>query len=170
MSANPELNLKLQRGAPASAVPRKWYQFVNDVLKYITVRNGRIFKTGNRWVIECGGGTFPAFPFRVSVSGGTVVVTEGYRCVIDNAWESYTGTGDFPVASGGTVYMTRTYPIWDNVTETITTPGAWSELLYGTPPANNTTRHTIRIATVTAAGAVTQEHFGNISVTDWGEC
>lgn len=47
-----ELNLNIQAGAPASAVPRSWFLFVNNVLKYLRVRDGRIITNGDKWTIE----------------------------------------------------------------------------------------------------------------------
>lgn len=47
-----ELSLNIKPGAPASAVPRKWFIFVNNVLKYLKIENGRIITYGDRWTIQ----------------------------------------------------------------------------------------------------------------------
>ena len=56
MQIHPELNLTIAPGAPASAVPRKWYLYINNVLKFLTVRNGKLIVKDDKWTLECGGG------------------------------------------------------------------------------------------------------------------
>jgi hypothetical protein len=51
MQTNRELDLRLNPGGPASAVPRQWFLFVNNVLRYLKVRNGRLDVQGNKWTI-----------------------------------------------------------------------------------------------------------------------
>jgi hypothetical protein len=53
MQNNRELDLRLNPGGPASAVPRQWFLFVNNVLRYLKVRNGRLDVQGNKWTIIC---------------------------------------------------------------------------------------------------------------------
>ena len=55
MQVHPQLNLTIAPGAPASAVPRKWYLYVNNVLKFLTVRNGKLIVKDDKWTLECGG-------------------------------------------------------------------------------------------------------------------
>jgi hypothetical protein len=56
MQVHPQLNLTIAPGAPASAVPRKWYLYINNVLKFLTVRNGKLIVKDDKWTLECGGG------------------------------------------------------------------------------------------------------------------
>jgi hypothetical protein len=53
MQTNKELDLQIRPGAPASAVPRQWFLFVNNVLRYLKIRNGRLDIQGNKWTIIC---------------------------------------------------------------------------------------------------------------------
>jgi hypothetical protein len=53
MQTQRELNLKLKPGGPASAVPRSWFLFVNNVLKFLVVRNGRLIAQQDKWTIVC---------------------------------------------------------------------------------------------------------------------
>lgn len=47
-----QLELSINPGAPATAVPRSWFLFVNNVLKYLRVSNGNIIAYGDKWTIE----------------------------------------------------------------------------------------------------------------------
>lgn len=167
MSNAPQLDLmKIKPGAPASAISRTGIQYINDVLRDLVVRNGRLLINGSRWTIECGG-VQPDWSFKVSLSGTTITVAAGYRCVIDTPWEgvaesthSYTGSG--------VVYMVRYYPILNEDNE-IVTPGYWEATTFGTPPANDTTKHVVRLASITDRRII-HENLGNVTVTDWGDC
>jgi hypothetical protein len=53
MQTNKELDLQIVPGAPASAIPRKWFIFVNNVLKYLRVKNGRLDVRNDKWTIIC---------------------------------------------------------------------------------------------------------------------
>lgn len=57
MQHDNHLNINIRPGAPASAVPRGWFMFVNNVLRYLNIVNGRIIADGDKWTIVCGGGT-----------------------------------------------------------------------------------------------------------------
>lgn len=72
MNDHPQLKLDLKVGAPVGAVPRRWYLAINNILKYLVVRNGRLIVSGDKWVIECGGGSFSG---RAYTPGG--ILTEG---------------------------------------------------------------------------------------------
>ena len=53
MQSVPELDLNLAKGAPASAVPRKWFLLINNIFKYLQIRGGKIIVDHNdRWTIE----------------------------------------------------------------------------------------------------------------------
>jgi len=56
----PEITMKLKPGAPASAISRHAVQLTVDFIKYLTIRNGRLLRNGNRFTIECigTGGTY----------------------------------------------------------------------------------------------------------------
>lgn len=60
MQSNQELNLLINNGAPVSAIPRNWFLFINNVLRYLTVRNGKLFINDDKWTIECDTGKFSA--------------------------------------------------------------------------------------------------------------
>ena len=53
MQQDSHLNIKINPGAPASSVPRNWFLYVNNVLKYLTVINGRLITSGDKWTIVC---------------------------------------------------------------------------------------------------------------------
>jgi hypothetical protein len=53
MQTNRQLDLRVVPGAPASAIPRTWFLFVNNVLRYLKVKNGRLDVRGDRWTIIC---------------------------------------------------------------------------------------------------------------------
>jgi hypothetical protein len=53
MQTQKQLELEIKSGAPASAVPRSWFIFVNNVLKFLTVRNGRLITQQDKWTIVC---------------------------------------------------------------------------------------------------------------------
>jgi hypothetical protein len=54
MQTNKELDLRVVPGAPVSAIPRKWFIFVNNVLKYFRVKNGRLDVRNDKWTLICG--------------------------------------------------------------------------------------------------------------------
>lgn len=58
-----QLQLNINQGAPATAVPRSWFLFVNNVLKYLTIRNGKLLTNNDKWTIECA--SLPPFAFGV---------------------------------------------------------------------------------------------------------
>lgn len=133
-------------------------------------------------MIDLSGDKIPArrsnpYSFEVEYRGGLVYARYGYRCVIDFPWERHPTTGTYALngstwVNDAVVYMKRTYPILDANRE-IVTPGIWSDVLYGTPPENTALVHVFRIAStilVNDARVVVQEHIGNISVIDWGNC
>lgn len=48
----PELRVDLKRGQPVSAIPRRSLQYIFDVLRYLTVKNGTITVRKNKWTID----------------------------------------------------------------------------------------------------------------------
>jgi hypothetical protein len=56
-----ELNLRLKPKAPASAVPRSWYMFVNNVLRYLKIENGRLLVNNDKWTLVCGGNVWSGY-------------------------------------------------------------------------------------------------------------
>jgi hypothetical protein len=55
MQPQSQLNLQLKPGSPASAVPRKWFMFINNVLRFLTVQNGTLIANNDKWTLVCGG-------------------------------------------------------------------------------------------------------------------
>lgn len=59
MQPQKQLVLNLKPGAPASAVPRSWFNFVNNVLRFLSIENGVLITNNDKWTIRCigtGGG------------------------------------------------------------------------------------------------------------------
>jgi hypothetical protein len=56
MQPQSQLNLQLKPGSPSSAVPRKWFMFINNVLRFLTVQNGRLIANNDKWTLVCGSG------------------------------------------------------------------------------------------------------------------
>jgi len=54
MQQHSQLNLQLKPGSPASAVPRKWFMFINNVLRYLTIQNGTLIANNDKWTLVCG--------------------------------------------------------------------------------------------------------------------
>ena len=172
---SPDLKMRLKAGSPVAAISRSTLQYINDVLKYLTIRNGRLHVSGNRWVIECGGVAGVDYAFKVYLKAdgenSDVMVSTGYKCVVDEEWDPVESETDLgPVGTGGIVWIRRTYPTLDEDGE-IDEPGAWSDFTYDeSPPANDKTGFTFLIASIDGDSNVKQLHFGNISVMDIVDC
>jgi hypothetical protein len=71
MQPQSQLNLQLKPGSPASAVPRKWFMFINNVLRFLTVRNGTLTTVNDKWTLICGGNVWSGYYwFGGKVNGG----------------------------------------------------------------------------------------------------
>lgn len=55
MQGQTQLSIDPQVGKAVSQIPTGWFKYVNNVLKYLKVRNGRLIIDNDRWTIECGG-------------------------------------------------------------------------------------------------------------------
>ena len=120
---------------------------------------------------DSGGGVaggVPLWSFKTTISGSTVNVAGGFRRLEGVGSWSFVGADDFSYIEGGVVYMTRTYPTVQS-DGTVNENGAWSGLLYGSPPASDSEKNVIRIAQ-TVDNVVIHEHLGNISVIDIVHC
>jgi hypothetical protein len=61
MQQHSQLNLQLKPGSPASAVPRKWFMFINNVLRFLTVQNGSLIANNDKWTLVCGGNVWSGY-------------------------------------------------------------------------------------------------------------
>jgi hypothetical protein len=61
MQPQSQLNLQLKPGSPASAVPRKWFMFINNVLRFLTVQNGTLIANNDKWTLVCGGNVWSGY-------------------------------------------------------------------------------------------------------------
>jgi hypothetical protein len=61
MQPQSQLNLQLKPGSPASAVPRKWFMFINNVLRFLTVQNGTLIVNNDKWTLVCGGNVWSGY-------------------------------------------------------------------------------------------------------------
>jgi hypothetical protein len=73
----PEINMRLKAGAPFSAISRSAIQLTADFVKYLTIRNGRLIRNGNRFTIECGGTGTAQWSGRVWFGGYLVLNATG---------------------------------------------------------------------------------------------
>jgi hypothetical protein len=61
MQQHSQLNLQLKPGSPTSAVPRKWFMFINNVLRFLTVQNGTLTTVNDKWTLVCGGNVWSGY-------------------------------------------------------------------------------------------------------------
>lgn len=60
MQYSGHLDINPQPGRAISQIPTGWFKYVNNVLRFLQVRNGRLIVDNDKWTIECGGGAFAA--------------------------------------------------------------------------------------------------------------
>lgn len=56
MQTTDKLNINPQVGKSYTQIPAEWFRYVNNVLRFLQVRNGKLFVNDDKWTIECGGG------------------------------------------------------------------------------------------------------------------
>ena len=61
MQQHSQLNMQLKPGSPASAVPRKWFMFINNVLRFLTVQNGTLIANNDKWTLVCSGNVWSGY-------------------------------------------------------------------------------------------------------------
>ena len=66
------LNMNVRSGSPSAAIPAATLQYINDVLKYLDIKNGQLIVAGNRWTIECGAGANGAFNGKAYTPAGVL--------------------------------------------------------------------------------------------------
>lgn len=95
-----QLLLSINPGAPVSSVPRSWFQFVNNVLRFLEVRNGRLIANNDKWVIECNSQQNYSFRILEELDGSIRIapgfVTVGlWRIVVDETNVPTSGSSFF---------------------------------------------------------------------------
>lgn len=171
MQNNKALNLMLNAGAPASAVPRTWFLFVNNVLKYLTIRNGRLLVNNDKWTIECIGSSTIKHDFvvtkEINEDGDPIIkVKEGYISAYNTLNEGFVfvDAEEFPYVDGHSVYFQ-----WNNSTPE--EQGSWEEgekgkLLYGELPAQDIAKQIVWIAQINDSEGVAYHHIGMVKIYD----
>lgn len=56
MQTSDKLNINPQPGKGFGQIKTEWFKYVNNVLRFLTIRNGRLIVDDDKWTIECGGG------------------------------------------------------------------------------------------------------------------
>lgn len=56
MQTSDKLNINPQAGKGFGQISTEWFKYVNNVLRFLQIRNGRLIVNDDKWTIECGGG------------------------------------------------------------------------------------------------------------------
>jgi hypothetical protein len=56
MQTSDKLNINPQPGKGFGQLSTEWFKYVNNVLRFLKIRNGRLIVDDDKWTIECGGG------------------------------------------------------------------------------------------------------------------
>jgi hypothetical protein len=149
----------------------KSIRYALSALKYLTIRNGKLLRSGKRVTIECGTALGVSWSFKCTIGDGVVNVDDGLRCVIgsdDPAWETVE-TEPIEYEGDGVIYMTRIYPVLDT-DGNVATPGSWVGPAFASVLPDNTQFQFTKIIARITGGALVHEHFGNIEVFDVVRC